>query len=101
MFSQNAQGKRTAHVGDCLLNSLNDISFIFTGDQMGNNLCIRFGREMASAGNQLFFEVQVVFDNPVVHDRELLAFIGVGVGVLVGRFTVSRPAGVPDSGTSC
>ncbi|MNW64849.1 hypothetical protein D3C74_431710 [compost metagenome] len=68
---------------------------------MGNNLCIRFGREMASAGNQLFFEVQVVFDNPVVHDRELLAFIGVGVGVLVGRFTVSRPAGVPDSGTSC
>ncbi|MNC21239.1 hypothetical protein D3C75_692090 [compost metagenome] len=100
MLSQNAQGKCTAHMGNCLLYSLNDVSFVFTGNQVGNNLCIRLRSKVASASNQLFLEIQVVFDNPVVYNREFLAVICVRMGVLVRRLTMSSPARVPDSCTT-
>ncbi|MNC44207.1 hypothetical protein D3C75_931040 [compost metagenome] len=100
IFSQNSQCKRTAHEGDRFLYSFYDITIIFAGDQVGNNLRIRFGSKVASSGNQFFLKVKVVLNNPVVYDREFLTLVGMRVGVLIGRFTVGCPACMPDSGAA-
>ncbi|MNV27393.1 hypothetical protein D3C71_1185420 [compost metagenome] len=56
---------------------------------------------MASASNQLFFQIQIVFDNTVMNDRELHAVIRMWMGILIGWFTVSCPACVSDTCATC
>ena len=46
----------------------------------------------------MVFEVQVIFDDAVVHDGELAALACLRVRVDVARRAVRRPARVPDAG---
>ena len=64
---------------------------------MGNNFGVGFTPE----GNALFsepcLEFRVIFYDTVMHNGDLSRHVGVGMGVLVRRLAVGRPAGMADS----
>ena len=62
---------------------------------MSDDLGIRFAREVHPVGDQLFAKLKVVFDDAVVHDRNVADGMGVGVG-FVGA-PVGRPSSVPEA----
>jgi hypothetical protein len=75
----------------------------FLCNQMSHNLRIRLGGKFCAPLSQLFLELEIVFDDPVVHDHDVTGAMGVGVGFrrpMVSRFlslpsqrrTVKRPS---------
>jgi len=65
-------------------------------DQVGDDLGVGLGDEAVTFLLELPFQIEVVLDDPVVHDDDLSRAIAVGVRVLLGRPAVGRPARVAD-----
>src|SRR5437764_2567941 len=65
---------------------------------MGQNFGVGLGGEIAiTVPDQLIFQRLVIFNHAVVHERELSRGVEVRMRVLVGRLSMSRPAGVADA----
>ena len=64
---------------------------------MRYNFRIGVGRKFLPFGNEFFFQHQVVFDNAVVYNNKIAAFIRMRMGVAVGRPAVSCPACMADA----
>lgn len=68
---------------------------------MREDFGVGFGRKIAiTIPNQLIFQRLVIFDHSVVHECQLPSRVEVRVGVLIGGFSVSGPAGVADAESS-
>ena len=61
---------------------------------MGDDLGVGFGLELVALGDEGLLELEVVFDDAVVHDDEGSGAVAVGVGVFLSGAAVSGPAGV-------
>ena len=66
-------------------------------DEVGEDLGIGVGEEVVAGGEELGFEVGVVFDGAVVDEGEETGLVEVRVGVGVGGFAVGGPASVADA----
>ncbi len=73
---------------------------VMTPDQAGEHFCISRGEESVSICNQTLFERGVIFNDPVVHESNLRGGIEMGMGVCIAGFTMCRPTGVGDTGSS-
>ena len=47
--------------------------------------------------DQLFLELDVVFNDPIVDDRDAVIDATMGMGVDIRRFAVGRPAGMANA----
>ena len=65
------------------------------GDQMGDHLGVGLAAEFRALLLQLLAQLAEILDDAVVHDREPVG--GVRMGVVLGRLAVGRPAGVADA----
>src|SRR5262249_40405131 len=65
--------------------------------QMRDNFRVGFGNELVACALELFFQLQIIFDDAVVNDDDLTGAIPVRVGVFFRRTAVSGPAGMADS----
>src|SRR5271163_1870695 len=66
-------------------------------NQVRDDLGVRFGNESVPFGNQLFFQLDVVLDDAVVHHHDFTAAIAMRMCIFFGGSSVRRPAGVPDT----
>ena len=66
-------------------------------EHLRDDLGIRFRNELHAAAHQVVFEVQVIFDDAVVHDGKFAALARLRVRIDVARRAVRRPARVPDA----
>lgn len=64
-------------------------------DELRGDLGVGAREEIIPLAEQPGTQLLIVFDDAVMHQREL--FGGVGVGVYVGGLPVGGPAGVPDA----
>lgn len=65
---------------------------------MGEHFGISFRAKIGIAIlNQLFLERLIIFDHPVMHERELPAGVEVRVRIFIGHFAVRGPAGMTDA----
>ena len=64
-------------------------------DEVGDDLRVRLRSKAVAGLDQLFLEFQIVFDDAVVHHRNVAHPVGMGVGL--GRPPVGGPAGVADA----
>ena len=64
---------------------------------MREHLSIRFGNKFVARCFKHGFQLNIVFDNAVVHKRNAAVAALVGMGIFVGRRAVRRPAGMPDA----
>ncbi len=65
------------------------------GNEVRDDLRVRLRSEAVALLEELFLELQVVFDDAVMHHRDGVHHVGVGVGF--GGAPVGGPAGVPDA----
>src|ERR1700730_7845460 len=65
--------------------------------QVRDDFGVGFRDELVSLALQLLFELQIVFDNAVVHDNDLAGAVAMRVRVLFGRSAMGGPARVADS----
>ena len=66
-------------------------------DEVRHDLGVRLGDEPVALGGQLTLQLEVVLDDAVVDDDDAARAVAVGVGVLLGRPAVRRPARVADA----
>ena len=66
-------------------------------DQVGEHLGVGLRLELVAVGAQPLLDLEVVLDDPVVDDDERALAVGVGVGVLLGRTAMGRPARMADA----
>ena len=66
-------------------------------NEVGNDFGIGFRDEVVAAADELGFEGEIIFDDPVVHDDKGAGAVAVGVGVLLRGSAVGVPAGVADA----
>ena len=66
-------------------------------DQVRDDFRVGFGDELVALALQFVLEIEVVFDDPVVHDDDLAGAIAVRVGVFLGGPAVRRPSRVADA----
>jgi hypothetical protein len=71
--------------------------FEFVLDDVGDDFGVGFGEELVALGGEGGLELEVVFDDAVVHDDERAGAVAVGVGVFFGGAAVGGPAGVADA----
>ncbi len=64
---------------------------------MRHDLSVGFGGELVAFLLQLFFELEVVFDNAIVDDDDLAGAVAMRVGVLFSGAAMSGPARVADA----
>src|SRR5581483_3628347 len=67
----------------------------FLGDQMGHHLGVGLAAELVAVLAELLAQLAEILDDAVVHDRDALG--GMGMGVALARLAVRRPAGVADA----
>ncbi len=67
----------------------------FLGDQMGDDLGVGFGREFDARGFQLAPQLGKILDDAVVHHRQPVG--SMRMGVVLGRPAVGRPTRVADA----
>ena len=63
-------------------------------ENFGISFRAKFGIAVA---DQILFKQLIIFDHPVMHERELAAGVKVRVRVFVGHFAVRSPACVTDT----
>ena len=64
---------------------------------MGDDFGVGLREELVALGDEGRLELQVVFDDAVVHDDECSGAVAVWVGVLFGGAAVGGPAGMADA----
>ena len=67
-------------------------------DQAGQDLGVGLRLEVVAVGDEAVGELDVVLDDPVVHQGQLAVAVRVGVGVGLRRSAVRGPPGVADAG---
>ena len=94
---QEGERKSAAQPRQCALDRLDRrrAALHFLGDQMRDDLGVGLGRELGALPFQLAAQLAEILDDAVVHDRELVG--RVRMGVVLGRPAVRRPAGVADA----
>ena len=85
------------HAGDGVQRIPGRFTGVVVVQQLGHDLGIGLGNEGVAAVGQPFFDLEVVFDDAVVHHRDLLVAGIMGMRVDHRGFPVGRPAGVPDA----
>ncbi|MNP11179.1 hypothetical protein D3C76_1033530 [compost metagenome] len=83
MLCQYTQCKCATQQRDHFLHCFNDITIVFTCNQVRDNLSICLGSERVTLSHQFILQIQVVLNNTVMHNRELLASIRVWMRVLI------------------
>ena len=78
-------------------NRLEEIAFVAITYQMGENLGVGFRMEMMAFALKPGADGAVVFDDPVVDQRDPARLVKMRVGIDFGRRTVGGPAGVGDA----
>ena len=63
---------------------------------MGNHLGVGFRLKDHTGGRELLAKSPVIFDDPVLNHRHPAAAIPVGMGVVLFRLAMGRPAGMAD-----
>ena len=58
---------------------------------MGDHFCVSFGFELMALLQKIQFEGHVIFDDAIMDNRKFTAVIRMGMGIDVGRFSVSGP----------
>src|SRR5205814_2100490 len=66
-------------------------------DQVRDDLGVGLGDEAVPLRLQLVLQIEVVLDDAVVDDDDLAGAVAMRMGVLLGRTSVRRPAGVADA----
>src|SRR5256714_2615841 len=66
-------------------------------NEVGDNFGIGFGDEFVAFSLELFFELEIIFDDAVVDDDDLSGAVAVGMRVFFGGPAVGGPAGVADA----
>ena len=66
-------------------------------DQVRDDFGVGLGDELVALPLQLVLQVEVILDDAVVDDDDLPGAVAMRVGVLFGRASVRRPAGVADA----
>ena len=66
-------------------------------DEMGQHLGVGFGLKNVPLTLQFGAELEVIFDDPVVHQHDASALVGMRVGVLASHGAVRGPAGMGDA----
>src|SRR5271154_4128403 len=64
---------------------------------MSNDFSICLGDELVALSGQLFFQLDVVLDNSVVHHHDFGVAIAMGMGILFSGTSMSCPAGVANT----
>ena len=95
--THDAQGIGTLQGIDCSHHCVNYAAVVIMLSQLGYHFAVSLGNEIDTFLLQPFFDLQVVFDDPVVHNRDFVLAAQVRVGVDVRWFAVSGPPGVADT----
>ena len=66
-------------------------------DQVGDDFCVGFRDELVAFGEELILQLEIIFDDSVVHDDDFAGAIAVGVSVFFGGAAVRGPARVADA----
>src|SRR5690242_4179819 len=62
-------------------------------DQMGDDFGVRLGDKLVALALELLFQLEVIFDDAVVHDDDLTGGVAVRVSNFFGGTAVSSPSG--------
>ena len=73
------------------------VLYRLTADEMRQNLGVGIGSKHAALLDELRPQRRRILDDPVVHHRDLLLLVDVGVGIDIVGLAVGRPARVTDS----
>jgi hypothetical protein len=73
------------------------VLFVVVAYEMGEHFRVRGGQELVAGLEQPLSDLLVVLDDAVVHDGNPAGPVQMGMGVLIGRRTVRRPACVCDA----
>ena len=72
------------------------VSVIVIVKQVRNDFGVCVRDKLIAFLHQLLFQLQVVFDNPVVHDRNASVSVQMRMSVHIRRLAVSRPSRMAD-----
>ncbi len=64
---------------------------------MGDDFGVGFGDELVSLGGQLPLEIEVVFNDAIVHNDDAAGAVAMGMGVFFSGAAVGSPARVADA----
>ncbi len=64
-------------------------------DEVRHNFRVGFRDELVALALQLLLQIQIILDDPVVHDDDLPGAVAVWMRILFGGSAVSGPAGMP------
>ena len=70
---------------------------IMVFQELGHDFGIGVGGKRNAVFHQLFFDFQIVFNNPIMNQGDLAVFAHMGMGVCVVGFSVGSPAGVSNA----
>ena len=73
------------------------VVFGFAFDEMRDDFRVGFSDELVPLALQLVLQIEIVLDDPVVHDDNLAGAVPVRVGVLFGGPAMGGPARMPDA----
>lgn len=94
LFQGEAQGLDEAFAGR--IAPFAPEAFVVLADEMGEDFRVGLGLESVALGAQFFLDGLVVLDDPIMHEDEAAALVGVRVGVFVGNAAVGGPACMGD-----
>ena len=66
-------------------------------DEVRDDFGVGFGEELVAFGDELVLQLDVIFDDAVVHHYDFAGAIAVRMGVFLGRAAVRGPARVADA----
>lgn len=105
ILANDRDAKGALDVGEAFADRFEEAVFIFNlgflgvvvGDEVGEGFGIGLGFEGISLLEEEFFHAEVIFNDPVVDDRNGIVAAGMGVGVCLGNIAVGGPAGMADA----
>ena len=80
-----------------LCHGLQGIALIIIIQQVGDHFRIRLGYKHIPVALQLLFQLQIIFNDPVVDHHDTLILVKMRVGIHIRRRTMGRPAGMADT----
>ena len=97
VLRQHAERERAAHPLHRPLHRRHNVAFILVRDQVGHDLRIRLRHERVPGDGQFLAQLEIIFDDAVVDDREFARVVRMRVRVDIRRLAVRRPARVADA----